>query len=222
MNMVDSFRIDVPLSWRNVPLDRASLMDLLRENRESDAWKALSTVEQRRLDLYLQRFVSDIQSAGAEYAAIYAEVVEAEQGEVESTDAPPLIACCVVSMVDRLAIGSDLPLSVDVIQAAMSMTRDEPDASGTRTTNLEVPAIVDLPSGRAVRLPRLIEQNLSSKEVASFFTDTYFVPVPDEYDRTVVAQFSTPHLADSATFAELFEAIISTLQFYREGEETVL
>jgi hypothetical protein len=119
-------------------------------------------------------------------------------------------------------LGTSLPLTAHVLQAAMSLTKEVSPLAATRTTNLEVPQIVALSCGRAVRVRRLLEQyNGTTKSLASYF-DAFFIPLPEATDRVVVLQFATPHLGDVEVFSEYFAGLADAVTFYREGEATVL
>jgi hypothetical protein len=218
MEAVDSFRIDVPSSWRQLPLDLASLRASLQGDEQ---WLEIDPVERRRIDLYLQRLLADIESVDARFVALFTQLAVSEDG---TADDVPLVAACVVSVVDRDGMGSQLPLTPSVVEAAMSLTRndEQPVLAGVRSTNLAEPAVVELAHATAVLVKRLIEVRIAEHELVSIATDSYLVTVADRYEQLVVAQFSTPNLADAAVFSELFGEIASTIRFYREGEETVL
>jgi hypothetical protein len=220
MNAVDSFRIDVPASWQELPLDLPSLRASLQE-RSGDEWDRLDPVDRRRIDLYLQRLLVDIESVDARFVAVFSEVITDEDGAAGDV---PLVAACVVSVLGRDGMGSELPLTPAVVQAAMSLSRDEeaPVLAGVRSTNLAEPAIVELPHAAAVLVRRLVEVRQRGSESAAIATETYFLSVADRYEQLVVAQFSTPNLADASLLSELFAEIAATVRFYREGEETVL
>jgi hypothetical protein len=220
VNAVDSFRIDLPASWRELPLDLPALKEALAGDHEDAAWQRLDPVERRRIDLYLQRLLVDIESVDARFVAVYSELIETDDGQVDDT---PLVASCVVSLLDQQTVGSDLPLTCSVIQAAMSITDvDGPVLANQRTMNLAEPTIVELPHVSAVLVKRLLEIRYSTRDAISVASETYFVPIPDTFEQVIVVQFSTPNLEDAAIFSELFAEITGTITIYREGEDTVL
>ncbi|MGK2955005.1 MAG: hypothetical protein ACSLFI_04965 [Solirubrobacterales bacterium] len=220
MNAVDSFRIDLPASWRQLPLDLPGLKAELAGDHQDQAWQRLDPVERRRLDLYLQRLLVDIESADARFVSVYSELIDTPDGPADDT---PLVASCIVSLLDRQTVGSDLPLTCSVIQAAMSIIdADEPALANQRTTNLAEPTIVELAHVSAVLVKRLLEIRYSKNDVLSVASETYFVPIADAFEQVIVVQFSTPNLEDAAIFSELFAEIAGTITTYREGEETIL
>ena len=220
MNAVDSFRIDLPASWQELPRDLPALKAALAGAHEDEAWQRLDPVERRRLDLYLQRLLVDIESVDARFVAVYSELIETEEGQVDDT---PLVASCVVSLLDQQTVGSELPLTCAVIQAAMSMTdADGPVLANQRTTNLAEPTIVELAHVSAVLVKRLLEIRYSSSDTISVASETYFVPIADTFEQVIVVQFSTPNLEDAPIFSDLFAEIAGTITVYREGEDTVL
>lgn len=221
MNAIDSFRLDVPSSWREVPLDTGSLKKTFEE-LDPAGMAALSPVERRRVEVFVQRLHIELGAIEARYVAVYAEVPRDVAGELDTVG---LVASVVVSVIDRQSIGSDLPLSPAVIEAAMSMDRADDEGSvlaGTRTTRLTNPTTVEFATVKAVRTTALTEIRADRQETVSISSSTYFVPVPEAYEQAIVIQFSTPNIAEASVFSELFEAIAATVRFYREGEETTL
>lgn len=245
MTVVDTFRIDLPPSWQTLPTDAGELRKLLVEQHESTQWKALPRVEQRRTELLIERLIADLHSSRTVFASMFSEIVgtsdtpdtespgagteNASTDDAASEDAvagpesatETLLASCTMSVIERSALGSDVPLTADVVLAAMSLERNDSEST-EQATNLEPPTIVDLSAGRAVRMVRLVEQQLSLKEKVSFFTETYFVPVPEEWETLLVTQFATPNIGDAPVFSELFAAVANTIRFYLEGEPTAL
>jgi hypothetical protein len=221
LSAVDSFRIDLPAAWRELPLDLAALRSELLGNPGEDMWAAVDPVERRRLDLYLQRLLVDVASADARFVAVLAQTFEVEADEEAQ---PPLTAACVVSVLDRASVGSDLPLTSAVIQAAMSIdVASGPVLAEQKVTNLNEPRIVELPhEGSAVHVSRLVEFGAIGKDRLTVASETFFVPVADAFDEVLVVQFSTPNLEDATLLSELFRVIADTVRLYREGEETVL
>jgi hypothetical protein len=221
LSAVDSFRIDLPASWRELPLDLASLRGELLGDPDDEKWAQVDPVERRRLDLYLQRLLVDVAAVDARFIAVLSQTFEPAEGE---DPGPPLTASCVISVLNRAAVGSDLPLTSAVIQAAMSIDV-EPSAvlAEQKVTNLNEPQIVELPhEGSAVHVSRLVEFGAIGRDQLSVASETFFVPVADTFDEVLVVQFSTPNLEDATLLSELFRAIADTVRLYREGEETVL
>lgn len=216
---VDSLRIDLPSTWRHLGLDQPSLKDILLAGESASTWAGLAPTERRRIELFLQRVQADLEAADARFASVYSEMVEVP-GEADTA----LVASVVVSMVDRSATGSDLPLSPAVVQAAMASGQSEatPVLANTRTTDLAPPEIVELQHVTAVLVRRLVEIAIGLDEPLQVATATYLVTIPDDYEQLAIAQFATPNVGDSEQFGEYFAAIADSIRFYREGEETVL
>lgn len=215
--VVDSIRIDLPSLWREISTDPDTLRRELREARDEEQWGDLSTTERRRAELFLERFIADVEGTGASLLSIYSERFEADGDE----PAGQLLATCAVSVLDKAALGTNTSLTAEVVLAAMALEPGEDD-TGAVTSNLEPAAIVGLRVGPAVRVVRLVEQRLSITEQLRVFVETFFVPVPDQFDQLVVAQFSTLNVEDSREFSELFRALADTIRFYREGDPTEL
>lgn len=215
---VDSIRIDLPAVWQQLPTDPGVLRKQLREARDEQQWGDLTPTERRRAELFLERFVCDVDQSGASLLSLYSERFEAEGDD----PAGHLCATCGISVLDKAALGTNAPLNADVVLAAMSLEPAIDDASATTTTNLEPASTVELAAGPAVRVVRLVEQRLSVAEQLRVFTETFFIPVPDDFAQLVVAQFSTLNVEDSRLFSELFGSLANTIRFYREGEPTEL
>jgi len=218
MNLIDSIRLDFPDTWQQVPIDRAELNAMVTAVQETDEWKGAAVAQRRMLELFLQRFLADVEGSGVLFAALYYDTPDSGGDEL----ADPTVACAVVSLLTAADIGSKLPLTPHVLQAAMSATKDLSATAGTRSTNLSIPQIVPLPCGTGVRVRRLVEQQVGKRATSSFYTDTYFVPLPQSAEQLMVLQFATPHIGDEALFTEYFAALAETVRFYREGETTTL
>lgn len=214
---VDSFRLDLPSSWVQLAIDQREVSKLLAEQQADNPWQLLTALQKRQAELYLRRVVADIQAADVRLAALYLEVDQGNDPDGQS-EVDLAAAACVVSVVSQTALGSELPLTPAVMQAAMSATPRD----GRRSTDLDVPRIVALQHAQAVLVRRVAEVASGDKEPIKFITETYFVTVPDEHNQVIAVQFSTPNLADAELFSELFAAIAGTIRLYRTGEETAL
>jgi hypothetical protein len=215
---VDTFRIDLPTSWTEVPADpdeyRRTVMGAIDESE----WNALPTIERRRLELFLERSISDLRASEARFAASFIEFIEpSADGE-----GGVLVAGVVASVLTQEMVGSPVPLTAEVVVTAMSRTDPEPDRwTRSRSTNLEPPSVVDLPGGRAVRIPRLVERGDAATK-SEFFSESFFFTTPDEFRQLIVVQFATPNVENAREFSELFGVIASFVRVYHEGEPTSL
>lgn len=223
--IVDSYRIDLPATWRRVPTNADELKRTIREKMDPLEWAGLSVVQRRNIELFSERVAADLRRTDAKLAAVFAEIVSADEGAADGTDPQgALLAALLVSSMTRQAIGSKLPLTANIIQAAMSKgISDEADVvlAATRVTRLAPPSVVRLSSGDACRIIRLHENGHGSSKMATF-TETYFIPVPDDYESLLVLLFATPNVKESATFSQLFAEIADHVKMYREGESTTL
>jgi len=215
---VETVRLDLPASWQQMPTDPDELRALVHAQRDTEVWRQLAPTDRRRIELYVERFIADLREARTLLAALYTEPAPAGEGDA-------FVASCTMSTLDRRQLGIAVPLTAEVVLAAMSLQRpDEPavTASTTTTTNVEPPSIVELRVGPAVRLLRLVEQPLTAQERLQHFAETFFVPISPAWDAVVVAQFATPNVGDARAFSELFGEIANTIRFYREDEPTTL
>jgi hypothetical protein len=225
---VDSVRIDLPASWQRMPTQEAELRELVQAQRDDEVWKALTPTERRGIEIYVERFIADMRESDARLAALYTERVgadpatSAERGAASPPDDGVLVASCLISILDRHRLGVAVPLTADVVLAAMTLDRSESGRSASGATNVEPPSIVGLRAGQAVRVVRLVEQPLGFPETFKYLTDTYFLPVAPDWHTLLVAQFATPIVDVARTFSELFAGIADTIRFYREGETTTL
>lgn len=214
---VDTYRVDLPTVWREVPTDAGELRKMVQSSVGDGSFGDLSTVERRRVELFFERLIRDIADSGASFVAVYADAAEADDGERE--DALTL-ASLTVSTLTRQQLGTTVPLTASIIVAAMS---DDPAgddrSSGASSVTLEPASVVSLPVGDVARLVRLLEIG-RAPNTTKIFIETFFVPVADAYDHLLVLQFATPNVEDARAFSELFGAIAGTTRFYREGEPT--
>lgn len=234
VKLIDTYRIDLPPGWLEMSTDPAEIRQAYRDVRDPAAWEALSTTERRRAEMYVERFIADLQQGNISMAALYREIV-ADGDIVEPTDRPEgpelergaegdglLIASCVVSLLSME--GGPLPEApdADTLLAALSLDRPLSDEDRARLgTALEPPRLVEVAAGTAVRTSRLLEPDFPGIE-AKVFAATYYLPVPDASSLVMVTQFTTPNRADAPVFAELFDAIIQTLRFYAADQPTEL
>ena len=219
---VDSFRLDLPMAWKQTPVEPDDFRRHVLGTFTEEDWRSVPLVERRRTELFIERVVADLRTTDARFAAALMEKVpDSEEG---TGDGGFVIAGVTMSMMHRDQLKSPVALSIEVVHAAMSRTDPAPANakwSRARTTNLEPPSIVALPVGRVVRLVRLVEQGDASTK-SEYFTESFLVPVPEEFEYLLVVQFATPHVRDARLFSELFGAIAQTVKTYRTDEPTTL
>ncbi|MFV0309663.1 MAG: hypothetical protein ACK5OX_18185 [Desertimonas sp.] len=244
MTVIDTYRLDLPPGWLELSTDADEIRRSYRQVRDPGAWDALPKTERRRAEIYLERFIADLQRGNVTLAAMYRELVGADGADAtDSTDATEassangtsaeadepadggddqlLLASCVVSV--TAASDSPLPdIDADTLLGALSLDRPvTPEERAQLGTALEPPRTVDLAAGSAVRTSRLLEPDFPGVDTP-IFAATYYVPVPGDGGMVLVAQFATPNAGDAAVFAELFDAIVNTLRFYADDEPTEL
>ena len=227
MQNIDTIRIDLPNSWRQVPADRAGMEVVTAAMRATAQWASMKPSERRQFELLLQRLVIDAEGVGVRFAAVYSDVPDAASvGDEAAADdgaetAVANAAYLVVSVLSSADIGTTLPLTPAVLESALSMQRPPTNGSATHT-NLAPPEPVTIQAGPAVVLRRLVEQRFGRDTSLQFYSHAYFVPVPDAPDRLVVLQFLTPHVGEAELFGRYFAAVSNGLRFYAEGEPTTL
>jgi hypothetical protein len=225
--MIDTYRIDLPGMWQEVPVNQNGYAEWIETLGKQEVWRSLPRIDQRRVEVFLARLGVDLEQTNTSYAAAFVQsvgpddVIDEDGSPVqadETSDEVPeqvLVATLTVSTIDRSSFGTSVPLSADVVLAAMSLQTPSPD-----TVHLEPPAVVELPAGEAVRIVRLLDQRTAGAD--KVFAETFFIPVPPACDRLLVVQFATPNVGDARLFSELFGAIVSTVTMYDESEPVTL
>jgi hypothetical protein len=214
---IDTYRIDLPDSWRQVPLESLQLKAFLAANPEQLAKLEAST--RRRLEWFVDRMASDLQSTNTNFLALFAEVVEITPDDNEAavdSKYDAMIASCSIATLTREEMGSPLQLLPEAVLEAMSVTDNESDAFA----NLEPPEIVVLPAGRAVRLTRLIG-NHAIEGSNQVFAESFLLCIGPDFETIVALQFATINLEEASVFSELFFTLANTFKIYREGDPTV-
>lgn len=237
MQTIDTIRIDLPNSWRQVPADREGLEEVMAAMRRTEQWPTLKPAEQRQVEIMMQRLLVDVEGAGVRFAAVYSDVIDdvpaespadstaegssATSGTADGDGNSANVAYLLVSMLSSADFGTTLPMTPAVLQAALSLTRPRAE-DGPTVTNLAPPEIVTIRAGQAVLLRRLVEQRLKGFDSLMLYSQSYFVPVPTVTDRLVVLQFLTPQVGDSEVFGRYFAAVANGVRFYGEGDSTDL
>jgi hypothetical protein len=171
-----------PPGWRNLDLSQAT-------SGESLGWLvgngASHTVE---------ALIDGARSQGASMGAVYI----AQVGETR-------IAASMIAAVrpadDRVT--RDGSVDVDALHSLL--------ATGGRRVPASDVSVVDLPSGRAVRV-RARPEVVVGNRVARAANVQYFLRVPDQ-EAILVVTFSTPTIELAEAFGELFEAIAASVEW---------
>lgn len=197
---VGNVRLRTPAAWWDLDLDpatKASSIDQLLAQRSRGRADALRAA--------LAAATEDAIQQRAVFASLYSDTVEGKT----------MSASLVVSVVDAVGDGdgeSDgdpaglTGIRLEIAEDLVAEFRTDGAAAEVRT----------LEAGPAARVRRRqpVETgpDPSSGRRAEVDTLQYFVPFPDG-DRLAVMTFSTPNLGLADAFAELFDAIASTLQW---------
>lgn len=231
---IDSFGIALPPEWLRIPLDE-DFEEFARVQRQRMAAEGgLSITAQRQFELTLRQLRNDCRRADVSLAATLFALIEPDSeggtdnlGETETaeSEAEPdngddlLSATCTISSTSRAALGSELPLTVNTLAAALARTPESDD--GTDVVNLEPPDIVDTEAGRAVKVVRLITLPPApvTRERLALFTQHFFVPF-DDGQRAAVVTFGSPSTSYARPLSALFDAMMSTFRMYGGDDPT--
>lgn len=219
----DSIGLILPPEWVQIGVDRRSFDErwtqMREEYRRGPNW---SRSAERRLETFLARIRMMVEQERVLFCASLLaarDPSEAEPTEGEGPGDPePLMAACVISLLLRTELGSDLALTADTVLRAYSA----PDTEGEgHLVNLQPPDIVDLGgAGPAVRLVRLARIETEPAVEVKLFAETFVVPVSDG-EAVCVVQMTTPNVEESTVFSELFGAIAQTLRVFYEDTPTL-
>jgi len=212
---IDTFGIALPPEWVRFPVD-GDFEDFVRGQRRRLADEAqLSKTAQRQFELIMRQLRNDCRRSNVTLAAAMFAVIDepAEFDDGETVEAGLLAASCTISSLSRAALGSELPLTVNTIAAAM--TRDPAADDGVEIVNLDPPAIVDLAAGRAVKLVRLHTHPPSPTTLERLAVFVQHVMVPyDDGERAAVVSFASPTPAYARPLSSLFDAMVGTFRMF--------
>lgn len=238
---VDTFGIGLPPDWVRVPLEDGDFDAFVRGQRDRLRREAkLSRTAERQFEVLMRGLRNDCDSAGVRMIASLLGVVdteatsaipdeETEEATVE--DESELVAASMtVSVVTRSELGSDVPLTVNTIQVAMSLDRtghDNSDSNEASVTNLEPPTIVTVPVGEVVKLIRLhrlkIHQNRGLGDLHKdlpVFVQHFIVPIDEVGSSAAVVTFTTPMVSLARPMSELFDAMMETFEMFTGDDIT--
>jgi len=221
---VDTFGIALPPEWARFPLEDGDFQDFVRLQRQRLANEAeLSRTGQRQFELIMRQLRNDCGRANVKMVAVMLVTIDAspvttddaaQHSHVASPPAGLLSATCTISAMSRASLGSDLPLTENTIAAAMSRQPATSD-DGVEIVDLDPPAIVDLPVGKAVKLVRLhtFPPDPRTRQRLAVFAQHMLVPY-DNGERAAVLSFSSPTPANAKPLSALFDAMSETFRLF--------
>lgn len=224
---VDSFGIALPAEWIRFPLESGDFESFVRGQRERLAVETeLNRTAQRQFELLMRQLRNDCQRSNVTLAATLLapieEVVGDDAGGVANDDdhgAGLLSATCTISSMSKAGMGTDLPLTVNTIAAAMG--REPAKDDEVEVVNLDAPAIVEIPVGPAVKLVRLhtFPPHPETRQRLAVFAQHFLVPY-DQGKRAAVVTFSTPVPAYAKPLSELFDQMMLTFRMFAGDDPT--
>lgn len=214
---VDTFGIVLPDTWIRIPLDDLDFEEFVRGQRRRLAKDGeLTPTATRQLELLMRQLRNDCQRANVSLAGTLISHIEQTETLPDGDEIDPglLTATCTISTVDRDAMGSRLPLTVNTIAAAMGR-QPEPDDDGVVIANLAKPEIVTLPAGQAVKLVRLHTHppSVATGEKLAVFAQHVLVPF-DAGQQAAVVTFSTVSVSYSRPLSRLFDRMMETFRMF--------
>ena len=186
--------VDLSDGWARLPRDRADFERLIRQQRRRLAERNdLSAADRRRVELVLRQAWVD----GAHDDAHLAAVLVATVGTAD--ESCPSVATCTLATLDRRRLGSELPLTVHTILAALTRSEPPPDVA---------PETVELECGPAVRLVRM----LAGDDAGVPWLSVAFLVPYDAGERAAVLTFGSPNSEHSELLTERFDHVARSLQ----------
>jgi hypothetical protein len=222
---VDSFGIALPPDWVRFPLegDFEEFVNLLRKRLAESG--QLSKTAQRQFELVMRQIRNDCQRENVTLAAVLAAPIDPDSPTGEVGPDPGdnlhlLSATCTLSIVTQGSLGTDLPLTVNTIAAAMGR-QPGTDDDGVEVVNLDPPARVELPGGRAVKLVRLhtFPPHPETRQRLALFAQHVMVPY-DDGRRAAVITFSTPNPEYAKPLSGLFDEMAATFRMFGGDDPT--
>ncbi len=214
----DSYAISLPPGWIEQPLDPATFERTLTDQKAQLQTQQINRTDIRKFE-FLQRQIHDqLVTENVQYVATLAGrgPSDADAGE-PAADGTLLLAGLVVTSRTRAALGAP-----GAITTAMLLRSFGGSSDAEQGINIEEPAEVNLPAGKAFRLVRLHSQALTTGDRAErieYYEHAYLVP-HDDGERLAFVQLVTPSLGFSEPLGELFDAIAATLRIFYPGDPT--
>jgi hypothetical protein len=211
---VDTFGLALPAEWLRLPLggDEFEPFVRLQRRRLADHGE-LSPTARRRFELVLRQLRNTCLRESITLAALFAVPVDDESADL-------LAATCTLGTVSQAGLGTDLPLTVNTLGAALSRFGPA-TGDGVEVADLEPPAQVRLPAGPAVKLVRLhtLQPDPTTRARLRLFAEHYLVPF-DNGRRAAALTFATPNVELARPLATLFDEIATSLRMFAGDDPT--
>lgn len=215
---IDSLGLVFPPEWVRFPLGEGDFEQFVTAQRRRLAEETtLSRTAQRQYELLMRQLRNDCQRSDVTLAAVMNAAIEDDGSDPSGTGL--LAAACTVSTMSKAALGTELPLTVNTIAAAMA--REPTGEDGVEIVNLDAPVIVDLQAGRGVKLVRLhtFPPNPDTLERGAVFVQHFLVPY-DDGQRAAVVTFASPTPAYAKPLSGLFDQMMTTFAMFAGDEPT--
>jgi hypothetical protein len=212
---VDSFGLALPAEWVRLPLRRDDEFEAFvrLQRRRLSEHGDLSRTAERRLELALRQLRNTCVREQITLAAMFAVPVDDESADL-------LAGTCTLGTVSQARLGTELPLTVNTLAAAIS--RFGPATTGgVEVAELEPPAQVTLPAGLAVKLVRLhtLPPDPATRERLQLFAEHYLVPF-DGGRRAAALTFATPNVELARPLSTLFDEIAASFRMFAGDDPT--
>ncbi len=218
---VDSFGILLTEQWSVLPVDPTEFgryrQQVLATASGIDGWTRADT---RRLEVLLTKVRGDIGRRGAQFAAFFFDTGVPAGQPMNAEHAKPLVASLTFGVHNKVDFDTELDLTLQVLYAAFAHRRDDDESSAYRSTDVERPAVIEMPIGRAVHLRRLYEPRRAITQAAPFFAETFITPVGDAGDACGILQFATTNLDEARQFSRMFRRLADTATLFAGDGET--
>ena len=208
----DSIGLRLPEMWSEYPLDerefRAQLSNLVAEATEAPD---ISRAQVRQFEMFL---------VGVRDLALGANVILSSgfvDSEAADSSGQPIAGTVFVSMLTREDLGTDIPLTTDLVIASLARRAKESE-SQFQVDEIEPPKKVETAGLPAVKTVRLLRSK-SAQQTLKVFVQSIFVPVANG-EGVVAMQFGTPNVELASDFSDLFDAIADTLRVLTSDEPT--
>ncbi len=223
---IDSFGIALPPDWVRFPLDGGEFEDFVRLQRKRlNEFGQLSKTAQRQFELVLRQVRNDCARDNVSLAAVLAVPLDPDSPTGEPGAAPGqnlalLAATCTISVMTQGSLGTDLPLTVNTLAAAMGR-QPGVDEDGVEAVNLDPPERIEMAAGPAVKLVRLhtFPPQPETLRKLSVFAQHLILPY-DSGRRAVVVTFSTPNVDYAKPLSSLFDEIAATFRMFGGDDPT--
>jgi len=218
-----TFSIALPPEWARFPLEGGDFESFVQLQRRRLAEESqLTRTAQRQFELIMRQLRNDCGRANVKMVAVMLATID-EPGAArrahsnrafDSSTAGLLSATCTISSMSRASLGCDLPLTENTIAAAMSRQPATSD-DGVEIVDLDPPAIITLPVGKAVKLVRLhtFLPDAQTRQRLAVFAQHMLVPY-DNGERAAVLSFSSPTPAYAKPLSTLFDAMSETFRLF--------